>query len=179
MLDAQNCCLVVMDVQGKLASIVSEKEALVKNIRILIQAAKILSIPIVWCEQRPEALGPTVQEIAELLTGLSPVTKTSFSGCDEDGFIDALENYDKGEIILCGIEAHICIYQTTVDLLENDYQVDVMVDAISSRTAENKQIAIERMRSEGANIGSVEMLLFELLGTADHPKFREIAKLIK
>ena len=178
MLDEKGCCLVVVDVQGKLAGLMCEKETLFKNVRILIQAANILDIPILWYEQKPESLGPTVPEIAELLSECTPQAKTSFSCCSEE-LHDMLESLDRDQIILCGIESHICVYQTAVDLMSAGYEVDVVADAVSSRTSENKRIALERMRDEGANLSCVEMALFELLGTADHPKFREIAKLIK
>jgi nicotinamidase-related amidase len=178
MLDEKNCCLVVIDVQGKLADLMHEKEQLFKNLRILIQAANILDIPILWYEQKPEALGPTVPQIAELLTEYTPHPKTNFSCCSET-FYEMLEMLDKDHVILCGIESHICVYQTAADLMSTGREVDVVADAVSSRTPENKHIALERMRDDGANISCVEMALFELLGSADHPKFREIAKLIK
>jgi nicotinamidase-related amidase len=178
MLDEKDCCLVVIDVQGKIADLMHEKEQLFKNLRILIQAANILDIPILWYEQKPEALGPTVPQIAELLTEYTPHPKTSFSCCNER-FYEMFELLDKDHVILCGIESHVCVYQTAADLMSSGYEVDVVADAISSRTAENKHIALERMRDDGANISCVEMTLFELLGSADHPKFREIAHLIK
>lgn len=178
MLDEKDCCLVVVDVQGKLADLMHEKEQLFKNVRTLIQAANILDIPILWYEQKPESLGPTVPQIAELLSEYNPHPKASFS-CGGEAFYEMLEILDKDHVVLCGIESHICVYQTAADLMSTGYEVDVVADAVSSRTPENKHIALERMRDDGANISCVEMVLFELLGTSDHPKFREIAKLIK
>jgi len=179
MLDVQKCCLVVVDVQGKLAQLMHAGEVLFKNIQILIQAAKILNIPILWCQQCPAALGPTVPEIAEPLAGNEPIDKSTFSCCGDEAFNAKLNKLARNQVLLCGIETHVCIYQTAVDLLARGFHVDVPADAVSSRTLDNKQIAIRRMAGRGVNITSVEMALFELLRTAEHPKFRQIAKLIK
>jgi nicotinamidase-related amidase len=179
MLDEKDCCLVVVDVQGKLAGLMHDKDNLFKNIRILIQSAKILDIPILWCQQVPAALGPTVPEIAELLGGCEPVNKSSFSCCGCEEFNNKLEELGRKQVLLCGIETHVCVYQTAVDLIERDYEVDVIADAVSSRTLENKQIGLNRIAEEGARLSSTELALFEILRTADHPQFRQIAKLVK
>jgi len=179
MLDIQNCCLVVVDVQGKLAQLMHSKESLFKNIEILIKAAKILNIPILWCQQSPQSLGPTISQIAELLSDNKPINKASFSCCGCDKFNDKLNELSRQQVLLCGIEAHVCIYQTAADLLSKGFSVDVLADAVSSRTLENKQIAITKMSAEGVNVTTTEMALFELLRTADHPHFKQIAKLIK
>ncbi len=179
MLDTEKCCLVVVDVQGKLAQLMHGKEALFKNIQTLITAAKILQIPILWCQQCPDALGPTIPEIAQLLADNEPINKAAFSCCGTDKFNSKLNELSRNQVLLCGIEAHVCVYQTAVDLLTKGFEVNVVVDGVSSRTPDNKQIALSRMAAEGAAISSVEMALFELLRTAEHPKFRQIAKLIK
>ena len=179
MLDIQQCCLTVVDVQGKLAQLMHGREALFKNIQILVWATKILEIPILWCQQCPDALGPTVPEIAQLLADIEPINKSAFSCCGDELFNARLKELARNQILLCGIETHVCIYQTAVDLLRQDFNVNVIADAVSSRAPENKQIALNRLAVEGANITCTEMALFELLKTAEHPKFRQIAKLIK
>ena len=179
MLDIQQCCLTVVDVQGKLAQLMHGREALFKNIPILVRAAKILEIPILWCQQCPDALGPTVPEIAQLLAGNEPINKSAFSCCGDEQFNARFKDLARNQIVLCGIETHVCIYQTAVDLLRQGFNVNVIADAVSSRILENKQIAINRLAAEGAKISCTEMALFELLKTAEHPKFRQIAKLIK
>jgi len=179
MLETENCCLVVVDVQGKLAQLMHERQPLFNNIQILIKSAKILSIPILWAQQCPEALGPTVPEIAELLADNEPINKSAFSCCGEEAFNTKLNELRRNQVLLCGIETHVCIYQTAVDMLRKGFDVNVIADAVSSRTAGNKQIAINRLAAEGAKIASVEMALFELLKTAEHPQFRQVAKLIK
>ena len=179
MIDLKNCCLVVVDVQGKLAQLMYNNQTLFKNIEILIKAAKALSVPVIWCQQVPEALGPTIPQIAELLSGDQPINKSSFSCCGDEQFIDRLNTLNRSNIILCGIETHVCIYQTALDLLAKGRYVTVVADAVSSRTPENKQLALNRMKLKGVDISSVEMTLFELLKTAKHPQFRDIAKLVK
>ncbi len=179
MLEIENCSLVIIDVQGKLAQIMYEKELLFKNIQILIKAAKILNIPILWCQQVPKALGQTIPEIAELVTDIEPINKSSFSCCCDEQFNIQLNKLNAGQVIICGIETHICVYQTALDLYRKGFYVNVIADAVSSRTLENKTIALERLAHEGCKISSVEMALFELLKTAEHPNFKEIARLIK
>jgi nicotinamidase-related amidase len=179
MLDIENCCLAVVDVQGKLAELMHEKEILFRNVQILIEAARILEMPILWCQQCPQSLGPTSPQIAELLVGCEPIDKATFSCCGNEDFKAALASLSRRQIILIGIETHVCIYQTATDLLAEGYSVDIVADAVSSRTLTNKQIALRRLSARGANITSTEMTLFELLKTADHPKFKQIAKLIK
>ncbi len=125
------------------------------------------------------SLGPTVPEIAELLSDTEPINKASFSCCGDERFISKLNSLDRRQVLLCGIETHVCIYQTAVDLRSKGYEVSVAADAVSSRTLENKQIGLERLRAEGVNVSSTEMALFELLKTAEHPQFKQIAKLVK
>jgi len=179
MLDISSSCLVVVDVQGKLAQLMVDKETLFKNMRILIQAAKILEIPILWCQQVPTALGPTVPEIAELLGDEEPIDKASFSCADHEPFNAKLKALGHRQAVLCGIETHVCIYQTAMDLLGRNHEVAVVADAVSSRTADNKQIALARLAAEGVAVVSMEMVLFELLRTAEHPQFKAIARLVK
>ena len=179
MLKTKDCCLVVIDVQGKLAQLMADKDALFKNIRILIEAAKILDIPILWCQQVPDALGPTVPQIAELLGDIEPIDKASFSCCGDRKFTDRFSSLGRPQVLLCGIETHVCIYQTAVDLMRDGLSVTVIADAVSSRTAANRRIGLDRMAAEGALISSVEMVLFELLRTAEHPQFRQVARLVR
>ena len=179
MFEIERCCLVVIDVQGKLAQLMHEKEKLFDNIAILIKAAKILNIPILWSQQVPSALGDTVPQIAELLSDNKPIDKSDFSCYRNAEFKNKLNTLGRYQVLLCGIETHICIYQTGRDLEANGFNVAVIADAISSRTLANKQIALKQMAAETIALSSVEMILFELLKTAEHRAFREIAKLIK
>jgi len=179
MLTPENAALAVIDVQGRLASLMHEREALVRNLRILIQGARLLEMPIFWLEQYPKGLGATVPEIAELLSGEEPIAKMSFSACGQEEFLKRLNACDRRRILLAGIEAHVCVYQTARDLLEQEREVEIVVDAISSRTAANKQVGVEKMLRAGAEPTSVETALFELMRTAEAPRFKEVAKLVR
>jgi len=179
MLQIENCCLVVVDVQDKLAQLMHEKERLFANIKTLIKAAKILNIPILWCQQAPKALGATLTQIAKLLEDNEPIDKVCFSCCDNDRFSSRLRALNRNQTIVCGIETHVCIYQTAVHLRQAGYKVTVIADAVSSRTESNKTFALNKMQSMAIDISTTEMALFELLKTAEHPAFRQVAKLIK
>ena len=127
----------------------------------------------------PSVPWPDSAANSQLLSDIEPINKASFSCCGSDLFNARLTELARNQVLLCGIESHVCIYQTAVDLLRKGFGVEVIADAVSSRTLENKQIAINRMSVEGAKISSTEMALFELLKTADHPHFKQIAKLVK
>ncbi|RFA24493.1 hydrolase [Alkalilimnicola ehrlichii] len=179
MLQQENTVLVVVDVQGKLAQLMYEREALIDNLTKLIRGARELDLPILWLEQVPEKLGPTVPEVAECLQGIHPIPKSSFSGCGNMEFMDDIEACGRKQVLVAGIEAHVCVYQTVADLVRLGYEVQVAVDAVSSRTAANRGLGIERMRLEGARPTSVEMALFELLRVAEGDRFRRVSALIK
>lgn len=180
MLNVNHTALVVIDVQGKLAQVMHGKESLFENLQKLIKGVQVLGLPIIWNEQLPEKLGPTTPEVAELLTqSTQPIPKSSFSCCGNPPFMVALQAAGRKQILLTGIESHVCVYQTCLDLLDQGYEVQVVTDAISSRTAENRQLGLKRMQVAGATPTSTEMALFELLRVAEGPKFKEIAKIVK
>lgn len=180
MLTLNNTTLVVIDVQGRLAQVMSQKETLFENLQKLIKGVQVLDLPIVWNEQLPEKLGPTSPEIAELLNhSTQPIAKASFSCCGNPPFIDALQATGRKQVLLAGIESHVCVYQTCLDLLHLGYEVQVVNDAVSSRTPENRQLGLARMQQAGATLTSVEMALFELLRVAEGPKFKEITRIVK
>jgi len=179
MLEIGKTSLIVVDVQDKLVELVYDKETLFKNIEILIQSAQILDIPVVWCQQRPDVLGATIPQIAKLLEGIEPIDKATFSCFAHQPFADKLKSLNRSQILLCGVETHICIYQTAVDLVGAGYSVDVIADAVSSRTEENKKNGLKKIEKVGANVSSTEMALFELLKSAKHPQFKQVVKLVK
>lgn len=175
----QNSALLVIDIQGRLAHMVHEKEKLFKNIQIMIQGCKVLGVPVIFTEQIPEKLGETVPEIKSLLTGIEPVKKTSFSCCGCSELVNKLKELGCNQLLLTGIESHICIYQSAIDLLDLGYEVHVVSDAVSSRTLENKQLALQKIRDHGGEITGTETALYELLKVAEGDKFKQILKLIK
>ena len=179
MLKREETVLVIVDVQGKLAQLMYEREKLYKNLQILIKGAKILDLPIIWMEQYPQGLGPTIPEVSELLPDVEPIAKMSFSCCGESLFMARLNAVKRSRVLLCGIETHVCIHQTSLDLLKLGYEVQVVSDAVSSRTRENKEVGLQKIASEGGKITSVEMALFELLRKAGSDEFKAISKLVK
>ncbi len=171
--------LLVVDVQGRLARLMHEAETMVRQQRILIEGCRILDIPIIWAEQLPEKLGSTVPELAEKLDGLQPNNKSSF-GCWGDKQLNtAIRRSGRQQILLCGIETHVCVWQTAAALRREDYQVHLICDAVSSRSAFNRDIGFQRMAAAGVHLSNVEMALFELMADAEHPRFREVTKLLK
>jgi nicotinamidase-related amidase len=130
-------------------------------------------------EQTPDKIGKTVPEIGRLLGLQAPVSKACFSCCEDGQFMAALRATGRGQVVLAGIETHVCVYQTAADLSAQGFRVEVVADAVSSRTMQNRQIALEKMRSLGVGITSLEMILFELLRTSRHPAFRDILRLVK
>ena len=179
MLKASDTALTVIDVQGKLATLMHDRETLYRNLQILVRGARVLELPVLWLEQYPEGLGPTIPEVAELLSGQEPLAKTCFSALGQPDFVSRLEESGRRQVLVSGIETHICVYQTVRDLRDRGYGVEVVEDAVSSRTVENKRVGLEKARAAGAGITSVETALFELLREAGNPGFREIARLVK
>jgi nicotinamidase-related amidase len=179
MLQTGSSVFVLVDVQGRLAEAMHGKEALFENLRRAVAGARALGVPILWTEQSPEKIGPTIPQLAELLAGEKPIPKTSFSCCGEKAFMDRLLSSGRRQVILAGIEAHVCVYQTAADLTEAGYEVEVVSDAVSSRTEANRLLGLERIRACGARVTGVEMFLFELMRTAAHPAFREILKIVR
>jgi nicotinamidase-related amidase len=179
-LKAGQAVLVVVDVQGKLAQLMHEKDELFRSLSQLVRGARVLRLPVIWMEQNPDGLGPTVPEVAGAMPeGLSPIPKFSFSCCGEPRFVAALEAAGRRQVLLCGIEAHICVYQTARDLVAKGYEVFVAADAVSSRKASSRDVALTQMGRSAAQLTTVEMALFEMLGVAKGPEFKEIVRIVK
>lgn len=179
MLNAADTVLVVIDVQGRLAQLIHDKETLFANVQRMIQGAQLLDVPILWAEQYPEKLGSTIDEIASLLVAQQPIPKMSFSCAGSPEFCEALQRLDRKQVLVTGMEAHVCVYQTAVDLVAQGYQVEVVEDAIGARIATNKGLAVRKMCAQGVGLSSTEMALFELMGDAGHPAFRQVQGLLK
>ena len=179
MLKPEQTALVLVDVQGNLAQSMFQRDRLFHNLRVLIQGIQILKISILWLEQYPKGLGPTIPEIAELLPGQQPISKLCFSGCGQPEFCEQLRAVNRRSILMAGIECHVCVYQTARDLIDRGFHVEAVADAISSRTPENRQIGLDKMARAGAEITSVETALFELMREAGTPQFKQIVPLVK
>jgi len=179
MLKPEQTLFVLVDVQGKLAQIMYERDALFDNLLKLVKGIRVLNIPIVWMEQNPEKMGATIPELAELLQDLCPMPKMSFGACGDGTIMDVIESSGRKQILVAGIEAHVCVYQTARGLHDQGYDVEVVSDAVSSRTATNRDGALRRLQQCGVSLTTVEMALFELLGTAEHAAFRDFLKIVR
>ncbi|EJG1182332.1 isochorismatase family protein [Vibrio parahaemolyticus] len=180
MLSKGNTGLIVVDVQGKLATLMHESDALIESITKLVKGAKALDLPILWLEQNPERLGPTAEPIREVLENTHlPITKYTFDGCKEATFKVAVENAKVDTWLVCGIESHICVYQTAVSLRQSGYRVELVTDCVSSRTAANKALALAKLTANGVVLTGLEMCLYEMVEDCRAPEFKEILALIK
>jgi nicotinamidase-related amidase len=171
--------LVVVDVQERLLPATFERQRVVRNTVRLIQGASILNVPLFVTEQYRHGLGPTVPKVAAAIAGFAPIEKLAFSACGVPGFILALKHKQVSDVVMCGLEAHVCVSQTCLDLLDKGFRVFVAADAVSSRTPENYRFGLDRMRAAGAVIVSTEMVLFELLERAGTDEFKQILMLVK
>ena len=179
MLSVDRTALLLIDIQERLTRVMTDKESLVASLQKLIKSVKVLGLPILLTEQYPRGLGPTIPEVASLLLDIKPLVKMSFSCCGDEGFIRELKSLKRDQILAAGFETHVCVYQTVADLLNDGYEAQVVADCVSSRTRENKALALDRMKDIGASITTVEMAVFELLRTAESQKFKEISQIIK
>lgn len=179
MLDKNNTILIVTDIQGRLASLMHEREALYKNVGVMIDGIKALEIPILWIEQFPRGLGPTVPEVASHLEGFEPLPKKTFSSFRDPVISTRFDELNRTQVVLTGIETHVCIYQSAMDLLAMGVETHVVEDAVSSRTAINKRIGLDKIAQAGGHITSVETALFEMLEIAEGEAFKKIIKLVK
>ncbi len=172
--------LLVIDIQDKLAAVMppDAMQAAIKNCTVLAQVANMLAVPIVVTAQYPERLGNTVQAIMQHVAETKPVVKTAFSACSEPKLNAQLQR-DKSQIVITGLEAHICVLQTALDLLAKGKQVFVVEDAIISRNADNKANALSRLAQADCIITNTESVVFEWLGNANHEAFKAASKLIK
>jgi nicotinamidase-related amidase len=175
----ENTLGLVIDIQERLFPFIAENQQLTENVKRLIDGLKILEVPIIVTEQYKKGLGLTIPEISNSIGNFEPLEKMAFSCCDDEAIINAIVASGKKNILLCGIESHICVLQTTIDLIEKGFTPIVVADCISSRNLYNKKIALKRMIKEGAIVTTYESILFELCRVAGGDQFKGISKLIK
>jgi len=180
-LKAEDCALLVIDIQEKLLPPIFHREQLLKNSQLLIRSAGVLKVPVLMSTQYTKRLGPIVPEISSLLPQTQPIDKQMFSCLGSDVFCSALKRLagTRNTVLLCGMETHICVMQTALEALREGYIVHVASDAVSSRTESNWKIGLERMRAAGAVLSSTEMMIYELLGSADTAAFKELLPFLK
>ena len=174
----ENTALLVIDVQERLMPVIFEQEKIFANVNKLLRGAEILNLETVVTEQYPKGLGNTCKEV-QLPEQANIIEKTCFSSMLSTEVNDQLKLTNVKSLIICGVESHICVLKTALDALKEGYEVHIVADAVSSRTEENKQLALARLRQAGAYITTVEMILFQLLDYAGTDEFKAISKLIK
>jgi nicotinamidase-related amidase len=179
-LDRAQSALVIIDMQEAFRAKISDFAETAARIALVAHAAQLLSVPLIVTEQYPRGLGETADEIKAVLpASLEVIEKTAFSSCGAREFVAQLESTGARHVIICGIEAHVCVNQTTHDLLARGYKVHLLTDCITARAEQNKRLAFSKMQQSGALPSSTEMALFELLRDARHEQFKAIQKLIK
>lgn len=177
----ENSLLVMVDMQEKLLPAMHDGEECVKRHQVLLRSAEALKLPVIVSEQYPQGLGSTIQELKELYQPQwSVVTKNTFSCFGEQCFLEKLKEHQPAtNLIISGIESHVCVLQTALDAVNNDFHVIVVADAVTSRKCADKSTALKLMSQNGIQIMSTESILFMLLHSAAHPAFKTVAKLIR
>ena len=180
-LQAEHCALIVVDIQEKLLPPIFNNDELVKNSQLLVRLANILKLPMIVTTQYVKGLGPTVPQIASLLANAQPIDKMQFGCFGSNEFRSALKAMpgNRNTLLVCGMEAHICVMQTVLGALNDGYLVHVASDAIGSRVRWNWDIGIDRMRAAGAVISTTEMMIYELLHASGTPQFKEMLPYLK
>jgi len=178
-LEHDDSCLLVIDIQERLNPTMAAAEQVVANTKILLKAAHRLEVPTLVSEQYPRGLGPIVPELRGMMSDDAIVEKLHFSCMGEPAYTQRFDALDRPQVVVAGIEAHVCVLQTVMDLLSVGRDVFVVADATSSRAPENHQAALERMRADGARIVTTEMVVFEWLARAGTPEFKELSALIR
>jgi len=180
LLNPENTVLLVVDIQEKFLSVLPEPQTLLERVGVLVETCRQLGIPIVVTEQYPKGLGHTASALAERLPDTAVTLEKAAFGCGRDPEIfNHLAGLKRSQVLVCGIETHICVNQTVHQLLESGYQVHLVQDAVSSRHYRDHETALAKMQQSGAIPACVEMALFELLGTSRHPLFKQLQALVK
>jgi nicotinamidase-related amidase len=179
LIERDKSCLLVVDVQEKLAAAVMDPAAVIGNSAILLRAAARLGIPVVVSEQYPQGLGPTVPALAGLVPESARVGKLSFSCAADPGLQDRIKATSRSVLVICGMEAHVCVLQSALGFQAAGYRTVVVADAVSSRAPANRDAALQRLRENAVEVVTTEMVVFEWLGQAGTPEFKELSKLIR
>ncbi|MCH7944644.1 MAG: isochorismatase family protein [Armatimonadetes bacterium] len=174
----ENSILVVVDMQPSFLDGIHHREQITGRVKFIVESARLLEIPIVATEQNPDRMGAIEESIAKLLDKKA-LSKMTFSCCGVEPFTSAIDGFHRNQVVLVGIETHICISQTAHDLLGNGYEPIVCTDAVSARTIDRHRIGVKRLRDAGVTIAHTESVAYEWTGSADNPKFRDVLKLVK
>ncbi len=178
-LKKETTALLIIDLQERILPVIRNYEVVVENTIKLIKGFKTLQLPIYFTEQYPKGLGPTSKKVLDELEGYSAIHKMSFSCSGAGDLFDELHKKKLSQIVVCGVESHVCIQQTVLDLLANNFQANLAADAVSSRKEIDYKTALQRMLALGAEITTTESILFELLEVCGTPEFKEVSKIVK
>jgi nicotinamidase-related amidase len=179
LIERDRSCLLVVDVQEKLAPAITGAAAVVGNTSILMRAAARLGVPVVLSEQYPKGLGATLPELAALAPASARIAKLTFSCAADPSLHQRIKETGRPLLVICGMEAHVCVLQSALGFQQAGYRPVVVADAVSSRTPANREAALLRLRENGIEVATTEMVLFEWLGEAGTPEFKELSRLIK
>lgn len=176
---AENSAVLVIDYQERLVPVIHDDVSIVEKTVMLLKGARALGLPFILPRQYPKGLGDIVAEVKEAVGDYTPFDKLSFSACGETEIMDHLRSLGKKNVIVCGIEAHVCVLQSVIDLVAEGFQPIVVCDCIGSRFPYDKEIALERAKQEGALLTTAEAILFEMTTRAGSDTFKTISKLVK
>ncbi len=179
LIDAKSSCLIVIDMQERLVPAMQAPARTIRNAATLIKAAKLLSVPTILTEQYPKGLGRTVPELSSLAEHAPILEKLHFSCMKDDGFSTHFRSQNRKQAVIAGMEAHICVLQTGMDLMDQGFEIFIVTDATSSRTPESEKACLDRLSAAGAGIVTTEMVVFEWLGQAATPEFKALLPLVK
>ncbi len=178
-ISAQHSVLLIVDVQDKLVGAMHEPERMIGNCHRLAEAATELDVPILMSEQYPQGLGPTIEALSGFGGETGPVSKVHFSCMADDEYRARFDAIGRHQAVIVGIEGHVCVLQTALDLLDEGFAPVVVADAVTSRRPESKDLGLQRLRANGVEVVSAEMVMFEWLHTAQNPAFRAVSRLLK
>lgn len=179
LLKPETSALLIIDIQERILPVINNYQMVVDNTLKLIKGFKVLGLPIYFTEQYPKGLGPTTKTITDELGDLKPFDKMSFSCSGAGELFNEFKKKNLTQIIVCGVESHVCVQQTVLDLIENGIQVNLAADAVSSRKEIDYHTALDRMRYHGVEVTTTEAILFELLNVCGTPQFKEVSKIVK
>jgi nicotinamidase-related amidase len=179
LIDRAESVFFIVDIQARLAPAIAGAEAVIARTRILLRAAARLEVPIVLSEQYPQGIGHTDERLLPLPETARVLPKITFSSAADPGIMEHLRSLGRRQILLAGMEAHVCVLQTALGLRQAGYEVGVIADAVGSRLPERRALALERMRAHGVDVVDSEMVVFEWMAEAGTPLFRELSRLIK
>lgn len=178
--DRSDTILVVVDVQERMMKAIHDAENVIDRVSRLVRGCRALGIPVLVTEQYPKGLGATVPEVQEALgEDYKPLEKLSFSAAKDIDFMRAFEASGRDQILICGVETHVCVYQTARDLHNLGWTAEVVGDAVGSRSPESKSLALDRLRHHGIDVTTVEMSLFDMMETAEVPEFKTVSGIVK